>query len=168
MHIKGYIFPKTVRQAYYYCGSISMIGLLGFTIFMYAVGIMQDTDKGACFSVASIFCVLSIYCIIEWIHNWNLMRATYRIDCQTACNATGKTGMNITVSLQKAERLDFNYSFYFASANMDAEYIIFSEKTYNLSTGNIYKIIREIWKAGAVIIPKDGEKVLLSADSQSD
>ena len=152
---KGYIFPKMIRQYYFVYCSISMIAFLGFIIFLFVMAIKQETSRSTAWCVVAFFSTIYIYLLIVWIRNYNLLKATYYIDHQEACNTTKKGSGTIAVSLQKAVQSDFTYSFHFGKASIDEEYVILSnEKIYNLPTNNIYKAIREIWKSEAIIIPK--------------
>lgn len=104
--------------------------------------------------LAAIIGAISIYCVIVWLRNYRLLKATYCIDHQTVCNTTRKDE-NISISFQKAVKSEFKFSFNFTYASVDAEYIIFSnEELSDISSMNIYNAIREIWKANAVIVPK--------------
>ncbi len=151
---KGYIFPKIIRQSYFIYGRISMIAFFGFIIFFFVMAIKQETDQSTAWCVVAFFCVLYIYLVIVWVRNRKLLKATYCIDHQAACNTT-ENNENITISLQKAVQSEYTYKFYFFRASMDEEYVIFStEAICSLPSSNIYKAIREVWKSDAVIIPK--------------
>ena len=152
---KGYIFPKMIRQYYFIYCRISMIIFLCFIIFMFVAGIKQESYRGTGLFVVAIISAIYFHCVIAWLRNYRLLKTTYCIDHQIVCNTTEKKDENISISFHKAVKLEFKYTFNFASASMDAEYVIFSnEELRDISSMNIYKAIREIWKANAVIIPK--------------
>ena len=151
---KGYIFPRTIRQFYFIYCRISMIIFLCFIILMFVAGIKQESYRGTGLFVAATLSAIYFYCVIVWLRNYRLLKATYCIDHHMVCN-TAEKNENISISFQKAVQSEFKYSFNFASASVDAAYVIFAnEELGNISSMNIYKAIRKIWKANAVIIPK--------------
>lgn len=151
---KGYIFPQEVRQFYFICYGLSFAAFSGLIIFMFVMAIKQTAYQGIAWCFTASVSALFIYCIVVWVRNRKLLKATYSIDYQSACNTT-ENNDNITIFLQKAVRSEFTYRFYFAKGSIDEKYIVFSNETVSSLPGNdIYKTVRKVWQNDAVIIPK--------------
>lgn len=154
-HTKGYIFSKELRQYYFIYAKISMMILLCFIVFFLVSAIKQETDNGATYFIVAILIAFLVFLIVSWMRNRNLMNATYSVDLQKVSNTTEKNEI-ITVSLKNAIQTDFIYPFSLGKATIREKYVIISnEQICDLSGMNIYKAIREIWKANAVIVPGD-------------
>lgn len=157
---KKYIFPEAVRKYYKVFGTLGMVGLLCFTLFMLGIAIKQETDKLPCFLISAIFCVLFIGYLAIWTKNYHLIDATYYMEDSVAVNCIDKLGTKISVGLHSAIFTHCTLSFHLGNASLNVGYTIISDNLHSahivndLETDNIFKQIEHIWEAGSVIVPK--------------
>jgi len=155
-----YILPASIRKSYKVGGFFTLIGLLGFTLFMLGVGLKQDTNRISCFAIAAIFGMVFMGCLITWRKNYSLIDAIYCVDDSAAMNRADKLGIKVSVDLRSAASIDYTHSFYIGKGSFNVEYTIFSANTLSDSAvsafegTNIYKILRKVWESGSVILPK--------------
>lgn len=154
MRIKRYIFPAMVRRYYKVGGPLALVGLLGFALLMLGVGLKQNFDKIPCFTIAIIFGIMYVGCLMAWIKHYPIINATYYVDDLVACNRIDRLGNQITVPLDAAIQKEFQYTFHFGYASLNKRYIIYSDNVLpDVDMSNIYKMVKAIWKSGSVIVP---------------
>lgn len=167
---RKYILPTTIRRFYKVSGLSTIVGLLGFALFMLAVGANQDTDKMSCFAVAAIFGILFIGYLIIWSKNYLLVNATYYADSSVVMNCVDRQNVKVVVDLYSAIPIAYTHTFYVGKGSFSVEYIIFSPNAFLTSTASefeglgIYKILKRIWMSGSVIIPAQKDDSVILCD----
>ena len=153
MNVNGYILPKIVRRYYVCCGLLTSVGLLFFTLFLFNVGSTQNSSKLPCFSVAILFAVLYIIFTVVWTTNYRYMRAKFHIDGITATNKAGS--LEVYIPLKESTPTVLPYTFNFGHASLIEEYVVLTcGIVVPVKQDNIYKLMKNAWKSGFVILPK--------------
>ena len=154
-HTDQYIFPSTLRRYYLFCGPLTSLGLLVFSIFMYGVAYTQDSSRLPCFFVGVLFTILALVYSIVWCTNLNLINARYHVDEYAVSNRIGShyISIQLTGSVQEEIALEFSLGY----SKIRARYAIVSEKKIAGKINkydNLYKKVKYIWASNCVIMPK--------------
>ena len=151
---ENYVFPQRFRTMFKTSAPIGIIGALAFAIFMWFLSIVQDNDQSACAFVAIVFVLLTLFLIFQYKKNSDTLNMKYALSLQSLSNVMGKR--TTCVSFQ-----DWIYcthisgKMYIYKASVDISFFVFSNEEHKEIelTDNIVKSVKNVFKAGHVIVP---------------
>ena len=156
---KGYIFPKEIREPYWWIIIIGFIGFIVLDILVLYVAWSRNNSSETYGSIALWLAIGAVAYAIGAIIRFPWMQATYQIDENTVTNRIGKT--TVSIHIHEAEFMEYTQKFYVAKSTLTQRYVVvFKGKTIEINPeGDFYRTLSRILKSGSVIIPVEGTGV---------
>jgi hypothetical protein len=156
---KSFLFPSSIRVAYFLMGVIGVGGVASFAAFMWHVSTIPGSDQQGCRLVALLFIGLTVWSLYATFRNVKTINMRYDIADGVVLNYYGNRSIQINLN-SEIIRVRIPLLLYFAKSVYTIDYVALTPSPYQpnrIDTARGIRALRGLWVQGIVVLPKDIE-----------